>query len=55
MSLSLSLYFICLSDETDEALSWFKKGTGWEAKYMQKKNSSAMFKAAAHAFSTEDM
>ncbi|GAA5834910.1 hypothetical protein JCM5353_001439 [Sporobolomyces roseus] len=31
------------------------RGTGWEAKYMQKKNSSAMFKAAAHAFSTEDM
>ncbi|GAA5928782.1 Bud13/CWC26 family protein [Sporobolomyces koalae] len=31
------------------------RGTGFEAKYMQKKNSASMYRAAAHAFSTEDM
>ncbi|GAA5993525.1 hypothetical protein JCM5350_008190 [Sporobolomyces pararoseus] len=31
------------------------RGTGFEAKYMQKRNSASMYKAAAHAFSTEDM
>ncbi|GAA5907716.1 Bud13/CWC26 family protein [Sporobolomyces salmoneus] len=31
------------------------RGTGFEAKLMQKRNSASMYKAAAHAFSTEDM
>ncbi|GAA5968652.1 hypothetical protein JCM3765_004151 [Sporobolomyces pararoseus] len=31
------------------------RGTGFEAKYMQKRNAASMYKAAAHAFSTEDM
>ncbi|GAA6061224.1 hypothetical protein JCM10212_002683 [Sporobolomyces blumeae] len=31
------------------------RGTGFEAKYMQRKNSASVYRAAAHAYSTEDM
>ncbi|GAA6022232.1 hypothetical protein JCM11491_001674 [Sporobolomyces phaffii] len=31
------------------------RGTGFEAKWMQKQNSRSMYNAAAHAYSTEDM